>query len=63
MPDTLSMTLGAIEIGTMVSAILYGMVTVQVYMYAAGCRADRAWTKALVAFIWYVATYVTLCLY
>jgi hypothetical protein len=52
MPDTLSTTLGAIEMGTMASAILYGMVTVQVYMYAAGCMNDRAWMKALVAFVW-----------
>jgi uncharacterized membrane protein YczE len=52
MPATLSMTLGPIEAGTVVSAILYGMVTVQVYMYAAGCRKDCAWMKALVAFVW-----------
>jgi hypothetical protein len=52
MPDSLSLTLGAVEIGTMVSAILYGAITVQAYMYAVGCRKDRAWMKALVAFVW-----------
>jgi hypothetical protein len=52
MSDSLSLTLGAVEMGTMVSAILYGAVSVQAYMYAVGCRKDRAWMKALVAFVW-----------
>jgi hypothetical protein len=59
MPDSLSLTLGAVEIGTMISAILYGAITVQVYMYAVGCRKDRAWMKALVAFVWYEGSCTT----
>lgn len=47
MADTLSLTLGAIEMGTMIS--------VQAYMYAVGCRDDKTWTKAVVAFVWCVS--------
>jgi hypothetical protein len=54
MPSTLDLTLGAIEMGAFISAILYGMVCIQVYIYSMGCKSDRAWTKLLVAFVWYV---------
>jgi hypothetical protein len=54
MPSTLDLTLGAVEMGAFISAILYGMVTIQVYLYAMGCKSDRAWMKALVAFVWSV---------
>jgi hypothetical protein len=52
MPSSLDVTLGAVEMGAMMSMMLYGMVTVQMYMYAMGCKTDRAWLKALVAFVW-----------
>jgi hypothetical protein len=51
MPDV---SLGAIEMGMMISAVLFGMVTSQVHMYAVGCRKDRTWMKILVLFVWSV---------
>jgi hypothetical protein len=52
MPSSLDLTLGAVEIGAMMSMMLYGMVTVQMYIYARNCKTDRAWLKALVTCVW-----------
>jgi hypothetical protein len=58
MPSSLDLTLGAIEMGTMMSMMLYGMITVQMYMYAMTCKADRPWLKALVTSVWYACATV-----
>jgi hypothetical protein len=49
--DKLDFTLGAVEVGTFVSAILYGMVLVQGHMYSMASRTDQLWVKVLVLFV------------
>jgi hypothetical protein len=49
--NKLEFTLGAIEVGAFVSAILYGMVLVQGHMYSVASRSDRLWVKLLVLLV------------
>jgi hypothetical protein len=49
--NKLEFTLGAIEVGAFVSAILYGMVLVQGHMYSVASRGDRLWVKLLVLLV------------
>jgi hypothetical protein len=56
MPSSLDLTLGAVEMGAMMSMMLYGMVTVQMYIYARDCKTDRAWLRALVTCVWCACT-------
>jgi hypothetical protein len=54
MIGSLDHTLGAIEMGAFVSAILYGMMSIQAYMYSIGCKSERVWIKLLVTVVWCV---------
>jgi hypothetical protein len=54
--DKLDFTLGAVEVGTFVSAILYGMVLVQGHMYSMASRTDQLWVKVLVLFVMLLET-------
>ncbi|RDB15644.1 O-methylsterigmatocystin oxidoreductase [Hypsizygus marmoreus] len=45
-------SLGAIEIGVIISSFLFGIVTVQVFVYFARFPEDRKWLKALVIIVW-----------
>jgi hypothetical protein len=45
----LDLSLGAIEIGVLVSTLLYGMTAVQSYTYFASSAPDRMWLKCFVA--------------
>lgn len=45
----LDTTLGAIEVGVLLSSMLYGMVTVQMYTYSGKCKKDPLWLIALVS--------------
>ncbi|RPD63687.1 hypothetical protein L227DRAFT_358653 [Lentinus tigrinus ALCF2SS1-6] len=49
-------TLGAILIGNIVAAFLYGMTTLQTYMYFGRCRGDSVPLRSLVAFLWILDT-------
>ncbi|KAF9477919.1 hypothetical protein BDN70DRAFT_880613 [Pholiota conissans] len=51
-PTTLQNTLGAVEIGSSVSVFLFGIVTMQCYLYFSHYEDDRMGFKALVTFIW-----------
>jgi hypothetical protein len=48
---SLPLTLGAIEIGVLVSSLLYGISCVQVWLYASGTQPRRPAFAALVTFI------------
>ncbi|KZP08289.1 hypothetical protein FIBSPDRAFT_939073 [Athelia psychrophila] len=59
-------TLGAIEVGTLISCFLYGVTTVQVYIYYSnGTVKDPLRIRLLVPFIWLVETIQTvfMCAY
>ena len=49
MPSQLDLTLGAVEIGALISCMLYGAVTVQLYTYSGRCKNDPMWLIALVS--------------
>jgi hypothetical protein len=50
----LGLTLGVIEIGVLMSTLLYGMTLVQTYIYAMSSSQDRIWMKLFVAIVWFV---------
>ncbi|KAJ6571657.1 hypothetical protein B0H19DRAFT_1064721 [Mycena capillaripes] len=52
-PDT---TLGAYELGVLVSYILFGVTTTQMYIYYHRFPDDSLNLKTLVAFVWYALT-------
>jgi hypothetical protein len=52
----LSNTFGATLIGALVSAVLYGLTTLQTYLYYISYPNDAQGTKLLVAFIWVLDT-------
>lgn len=63
-PTVLDLSLGAIEISTLLSSVIYGMSLVQTYIYAASCQEDRLWLKLVVAGVWcgqYFFAYVYFC--
>ncbi|KAF7290105.1 hypothetical protein HMN09_01315700 [Mycena chlorophos] len=47
-------TIGALLVGTLVSYVLFGITTVQVYLYYGRFPDDRLDLKGLVAFVWLV---------
>jgi hypothetical protein len=51
-PSILDLSLGAVEMGVLLTSVLYGMSLVQTYTYAMHCRGDRMWVMALVAGVW-----------
>jgi hypothetical protein len=54
------LSLGAIEVGVLLSSLLYGMSLVQAYNYAINCTGDHAWLKAMVAAVWCVNSLISL---
>ncbi|KAJ7916147.1 hypothetical protein B0H13DRAFT_2323635 [Mycena leptocephala] len=50
--SSLNTTLGALQIGVLVSYVLFGVTTTQAYIYYSRFPDDSAKLKALVAFVW-----------
>jgi hypothetical protein len=50
-PTILDLSLGAVEMGVLLTSALYGISVVQTYIYATSCRGDKMWVKALVAVV------------
>ncbi|KAF7328854.1 hypothetical protein MVEN_02515000 [Mycena venus] len=57
-PDT---TLGAYQIGVLVSYVLFGVTTIQMYIYYTRFPEDSIKLKVLVAFVWACELAHTLC--
>ncbi|KAF7289307.1 hypothetical protein MIND_01392500 [Mycena indigotica] len=45
-------TLGALQIGTLLSYLLFGITTTQVYIYYTRFPEDAPWIRLMVAFVW-----------
>ncbi|KAJ6461001.1 hypothetical protein C8R45DRAFT_537114 [Mycena sanguinolenta] len=58
----LNTTLGALEIGVLVSYMLFGVTTTQTYIYYHRCSYDSTKLKALVAFIWVCESGHVICI-
>ncbi|ESK87266.1 hypothetical protein Moror_5802 [Moniliophthora roreri MCA 2997] len=56
---TVSDMYGPMLVGTFLSAILYGVVLVQSFIYSRTCRNDKWWLKALIAYIFLAETAAT----
>ncbi|KAJ7573217.1 hypothetical protein C8J56DRAFT_1132389 [Mycena floridula] len=56
-------TIGAIEIGTMLSGVLFGLITSQTYVYFKTFPRDSRFTKGLVAALWIVEMVHTACIF
>ncbi|KAL4256864.1 hypothetical protein AB1N83_012400 [Pleurotus pulmonarius] len=52
MPSALDLNLGAILIGALLGSVLFGAVTVQVYVYLQSPFNDTKWIQSLVVIIW-----------
>ncbi|KAJ7112915.1 hypothetical protein C8R44DRAFT_233603 [Mycena epipterygia] len=52
MLSQLDLSLGALEIGVLLSSTLWGVTTVQFYIYLTAPNKDPWWTKALVYIVW-----------
>lgn len=63
-PAFLDLSLGAIQIGTLLAWVIYRMWLVQTYVYYASCQQDRLWLKLMVAVVWSVIilTLIIACL-
>lgn len=48
MPSALDLSLGAILIGTYLSSVLFGVASVQLYIYLQSGYKDTIWTRASV---------------
>ena len=57
MAATLDLTLGVIEIGAMVSIFIYGIITVQVYIYTQANFKDNFAIRLLVSLTWVTITW------
>lgn len=49
MSTSLNSTLGAVEVGVLLSCILYGVTTVQVYLYSENFKRDAWYLKMIVS--------------
>ncbi|KAJ7757947.1 hypothetical protein B0H16DRAFT_657183 [Mycena metata] len=56
-------TIGAIEIGTLLSGVLFGLITCQTYVYFKTYPRDAGFTKGLVAALWVVELVHTACIF
>jgi len=54
-------TLGALLAGTFIAIFLFGLATVQVYLYYDRCHKDSRLLKTLVAFVWCCELAHTIC--
>ncbi|KAJ7611110.1 hypothetical protein DFH06DRAFT_1245588 [Mycena polygramma] len=54
-------TIGAIEIGTMLSGVLFGLITAQTYVYFRTFPEDSRFSKALVGALWIIELAHTAC--
>ncbi|KAJ7223129.1 hypothetical protein GGX14DRAFT_557703 [Mycena pura] len=52
MLSELDLTLGALLVGVLISSTLWGITTVQAYVYATTPNKDPWWTKSLVYIVW-----------
>ncbi|KZP30961.1 hypothetical protein FIBSPDRAFT_945468 [Athelia psychrophila] len=56
MSSLLDYSLGAYEVGVLISTFLYGVCTIQVYLYFVSARRDALKTRSLVLFVWVLDT-------
>ncbi|KAH7914161.1 hypothetical protein BJ138DRAFT_1144516 [Hygrophoropsis aurantiaca] len=63
MATSLDFSLGALEIGVLLSTCLYGVTTVQAYTYWSSRFRDPLWLRLLVASIWVLESFHTIFLW
>jgi len=65
MASVIDLTLGGLEVGTMISILLFGIITVQVYLYAQAGFKDHVVIRLLVGTMWVLDALHTifLCIY
>jgi len=59
----LDLTIGALEIGILLSTVLYGILTLQAYRYTEGQTKDPLWIPVMVTFVWVLETVHTVFLW
>ena len=47
--STLPATLGAVEVTILIASVLYGVTTLQAYLYVENCSADKCYLRILVS--------------
>ncbi|KAJ7626271.1 hypothetical protein DFH06DRAFT_1228419 [Mycena polygramma] len=56
MLSELDLSLGALEVGVLLSSTLWGVTTVQLYIYLTSPNKDPLWTRGLVYIVWLLET-------
>ncbi|KAI3621728.1 hypothetical protein WG66_016711 [Moniliophthora roreri] len=56
-------TIGALEVGALVTIFLFGVVTLQVYFYFSRFPDDSWYIKLLVGFVWYIVSNILLLIH
>ncbi|KAJ7589957.1 hypothetical protein C8J56DRAFT_888161 [Mycena floridula] len=56
-------TIGVIEIGTLLSGVLFGLIMSQTYVYFKTFPRDTRFTKSLVAALWIIEMAHTTCIF
>jgi len=62
MLSLLDKTVGAVEIGILISIFLYGIYVVQAFIYSQADSKDKLWLKCLVVFVGILETAHTFCI-
>jgi len=57
---SLALTVGALEVGILLSTVLFGVVTVQAFLYAERNFKDPLWLRILVGIVWSLETIQTI---
>jgi hypothetical protein len=64
MPTDITKTFGALYVGALIIAVLYGFGSLQTYIYFHLYGRDSIWQKMLVFYIWFLhSVQVILCTY
>ncbi|KAJ7578232.1 hypothetical protein C8J56DRAFT_969458 [Mycena floridula] len=61
-PPSLNLLIGPIMVGVIIGVFLYGIATVQSYIYfrSDACVKDKVWLKVLAACVWFLETLLTI---
>ncbi|KAJ7755314.1 hypothetical protein DFH07DRAFT_773431 [Mycena maculata] len=59
----MDVTIGSIEIGTLLLGVLFGLITSQTYVYFKGYPKDSQFTKVLVGTLWIIELVHTACIF
>ncbi|KAF8578373.1 hypothetical protein K439DRAFT_487168 [Ramaria rubella] len=61
--EGVGLQLGSVEIGVLLATLLYGIVTLQAFLYAKKDNTDTLWIRIIVGSVWIIETFHTFCIW